>query len=54
MIELPYWLTGKGVDQIDADEYNIPRSELTEILASEEAASTDKGMPHLSKVLAYT
>ncbi|KAL4782570.1 hypothetical protein BJX76DRAFT_288518 [Aspergillus varians] len=54
MIELPYWLTGKGVDQIDADEYNIPRSELTEILASEEAANTDKGMPHLSKVLAHT
>ncbi|KAL3474091.1 hypothetical protein BJX99DRAFT_248539 [Aspergillus californicus] len=54
MIEPPYWLTGKGMDQIDADEYNVPRSELIKILALEEAADTKSRMPRLSKVLAHT
>lgn len=56
MIEPPYWLTGKGVDQIDAREYDIPRKELTDILALEEqeVPNTDGEMPLLSKVLAHT
>ncbi|KKK15094.1 hypothetical protein AOCH_005603 [Aspergillus ochraceoroseus] len=54
MVEPPYWLTGKGVDQIDADEYDIPRRELTDIIAAEEAAHTDKEIPRLSKVLDHT
>ncbi|KAL3464559.1 hypothetical protein BJX64DRAFT_275761 [Aspergillus heterothallicus] len=54
MIETPYWLTGKGVDQINADKYNIPRCELMDILASQEAPNTDRAIPRLSEVLANT
>ncbi|PYI03597.1 hypothetical protein BO78DRAFT_374884 [Aspergillus sclerotiicarbonarius CBS 121057] len=54
MIETPYWLTGKGVDQIDADEYDIPRRELTGILVSEEAEMPAREIPRLSEVLART
>ncbi|RDW74445.1 uncharacterized protein DSM5745_07107 [Aspergillus mulundensis] len=54
MIEPPYWLTGKAVDQIDADEYNIPRTEFLEVLATEEAAIANKDMLRLSEVLDNT
>lgn len=54
MVELPYWLTGKGVDQIDASEYDIPRRELMAILVSEEANTAHQGVPPLSEILAHT
>ncbi|PLB53306.1 hypothetical protein P170DRAFT_454417 [Aspergillus steynii IBT 23096] len=54
MVEPPYWLTGKGVDQIDVDEYDISRKELMSILETEEAASTDRKILRLSEVLART
>lgn len=63
MVELPYWLTGKGVDQIDAEGYDISRSELMAALESEENRFLDshpgshkahKAMPRLSEVLAHT
>ncbi|KKK17786.1 hypothetical protein P175DRAFT_0528544 [Aspergillus ochraceoroseus IBT 24754] len=37
MVEPPYWLTDKGVDEITATEYNPLRRELMAILANEES-----------------
>ncbi|KFZ14430.1 hypothetical protein V501_03248 [Pseudogymnoascus sp. VKM F-4519 (FW-2642)] len=36
MVEPPYWLTNKGVDQIQPDEYNKVRVEFMSILEEEE------------------
>ncbi|KAJ6096077.1 hypothetical protein N7486_006823 [Penicillium sp. IBT 16267x] len=36
MVEPPYWLTNKGVDEIDAEEYDTYRKELMIIMSSEE------------------
>lgn len=36
MVEPPYWLTNKGVDEIDAQEYDKLRTELMTILTAEE------------------
>lgn len=36
MISPPYWLTNKGVDQLDSAEYNSIRTEFMEILIAEE------------------
>ena len=38
MINPPYWLTNKGVDQLDSAEYDAIRTEFMEILAAEELA----------------
>lgn len=56
MVEPPYWLTSKGVDELDAAEYNSVRTELMEILAAEEEARTtlssnEGGLPRLSDVM---
>ncbi|KAG2414306.1 hypothetical protein HFD88_003497 [Aspergillus terreus] len=56
MVEPPYWLTSKGVDGLDAAEYNSVRTELMEILAAEEEARTtlssnEGGLPRLSDVM---
>ncbi|KAJ5701131.1 hypothetical protein N7488_008679 [Penicillium malachiteum] len=37
MVNPPYWLTNKGVDQIKRDEYNIRREEFMKALRSEES-----------------
>ncbi|KAJ5576424.1 hypothetical protein N7535_003350 [Penicillium sp. DV-2018c] len=37
MVEPPYWLTNKGVDQIDAEEYDKIRNELMTIMNAEES-----------------
>jgi hypothetical protein len=37
MVEPPYWLTNKGVDEINAKEYDVLRTELMTVLADEEA-----------------
>lgn len=41
MVEPPYWLTNKGVDEIDAGEYDSLRTELLAIISAEEE-KTDK------------
>lgn len=46
MVEPPYWLTNKGVDQIDVEEYDRLRKELLTILSAEE---TEKSCSILSK-----
>ncbi|OBT45144.1 hypothetical protein VE00_04339 [Pseudogymnoascus sp. WSF 3629] len=55
MVEPPYWLTNKGVDQILPDEYNKVRVEFMTILEEEEllAASntTEKGGLRLADVM---
>ncbi|KAE8414838.1 hypothetical protein BDV36DRAFT_298674 [Aspergillus pseudocaelatus] len=58
MVDPPYWLTNKGVDEINAEEYNLLRTELMTILADEEAklssptVSLEAGtMPRLSEVM---
>lgn len=37
MVEPPYWLTNKGVDEIDVEEYDKLRSEWLTILNAEDA-----------------
>lgn len=39
MVEPPYWLTNKGVDEIDVDEYDKLRQEMMTIMRTEEAAN---------------
>ncbi|QKX62018.1 uncharacterized protein TRUGW13939_09174 [Talaromyces rugulosus] len=36
MVEPPYWLTNKGVDEIDASEYDKIRKELLTVMSAEE------------------
>jgi hypothetical protein len=36
MVEPPYWLTNKGVDEIDVEEYDILWKELLTIMNVEE------------------
>lgn len=50
MVEPPYWLTNKGVDEIDAGEYDSLRTELLAIISAEEE-KTDKVPLRLSKVM---
>lgn len=61
MIEPPYWLTNKGVDQIDAGEYDKLRKELMAVMEIEEAdishgsSSSDADAPiRLSEVMEQT
>lgn len=55
MVEPPYWLTNKGIDQILPDEYNKVRVEFMEILEEEErlAASntTERGGLRLADIM---
>lgn len=56
MIHPPYWLTNKGVDELDSAEYNAVREEFMEILSAEErnlgpAASGKLLLPRLSDVM---
>lgn len=46
MVEPPYWLTNKGVDEIDVEEYNKLRNELLTIMNAEE---TEKSRSFLLK-----
>lgn len=36
MVQTPYWLTNKGVDEIDVEEYNKFRTELLTVMNAEE------------------
>lgn len=59
MIEPPYWLTNKGVDEIEPSDYDPLRRELMSILAMEEmkrlgsiaSPNTDRTVPRLSEVM---
>lgn len=39
MVEPPYWLSNKGVDEIDVEEYDKLRQEMMTIMRDEEAAN---------------
>ncbi|PLB53810.1 hypothetical protein P170DRAFT_451803 [Aspergillus steynii IBT 23096] len=56
MVEPPYWLTNKGVDEIDAEEYDKYRRELMAAMVSEEAKleNTEHKSPLLSEVMEQT
>ncbi|KAJ5712957.1 uncharacterized protein N7483_010138 [Penicillium malachiteum] len=43
MTELPYWLTNKGVDEIDVEEYDKLRQELIAIMSAEESDNLGGG-----------
>ncbi|KAJ5081337.1 hypothetical protein NUU61_009601 [Penicillium alfredii] len=61
MVEPPYWLTNKGVDEVDAGEYDALRTESLAIMSAEEektdksshipSATADKVSLRLSKVM---
>lgn len=59
MVEPPYWLTNRGVDEIDPKDYDPLRRELMSILVTEEmkllssvaSPDTDRTMPRLSEVM---
>lgn len=56
MIHPPYWLTNKGVDELDSAEYDVIRKEFMGILETEEeklglAASGRPPLPRLSNVM---
>lgn len=55
MLNPPYWLTNKGVDQLDSTEYNVIRMEYMEILAAEERTLDINFLPYsLSEVMNRT
>ncbi|KAJ6023805.1 hypothetical protein N7540_004602 [Penicillium herquei] len=48
MVHPPYWLTDKGFDEIERDEYNIRREEFMTALRSEESKLKDsQGRPYV-------
>ncbi|EGE82636.2 hypothetical protein BDDG_05580 [Blastomyces dermatitidis ATCC 18188] len=50
MVEMPYWLTNKGVDEIDAEEYNTIRMELMAALETEETKrSSSAGLADIGR-----
>ncbi|KAJ9294516.1 hypothetical protein DTO271G3_6784 [Paecilomyces variotii] len=64
MIEPPYWLTDRGVDQIIPEEYDVFRKEFMSALVTEEnlrlssqsskCGSRKESMPLLSDIMEYT
>ncbi|KAM5449394.1 hypothetical protein MaudCBS49596_004875 [Microsporum audouinii] len=52
LIHPPHWLTNKGVDEIEPEEYNKVRAEFMDILREEEeSAEKSRGLPRLSEVM---
>ncbi|KAJ5715482.1 uncharacterized protein N7483_012663 [Penicillium malachiteum] len=48
MVHPPYWLTDKGVDEIESEEYNIRREEFMTALRSEESKlENPQGRPYV-------
>lgn len=47
MLQPPYWLTNKAVDQIDSEEYDKIRTEFLDILTAEEERSGGTGFRDL-------
>ncbi|PYH94294.1 hypothetical protein BO71DRAFT_398968 [Aspergillus ellipticus CBS 707.79] len=59
LLQLPYWLTNKGVDQLDSAEYNDIREEFMTIFADEEekldlATPKIATIPRLSEMMEQT
>ncbi|KAE8351727.1 hypothetical protein BDV28DRAFT_136480 [Aspergillus coremiiformis] len=55
MVSPPYWLTNRGIDQLDAAEYDSIRTEFMEILAAEERElGLFEVLPRLSDIMNRT
>jgi hypothetical protein len=50
MTEPPYWLTNKGVDEIDVEEYDKLRREFMTIMRAEETQNFSKGLRNNAKI----